>query len=183
MDPALLTPLGKQFLSEMPLWLRDDPNTIAIQHALAKEHERLQAKIELTRDQFFPQRATVLLAAWEAMVKASADPTVTTDEQRQDRLMAMLPRMIEEASGLSWEEAITNLIGPVWSYQEHVEGDPSTPPAYTVRIVVPFAPASDLYMLTESFIRVITPANTDIQLQFEGGFLLDESQLDQEGLG
>jgi hypothetical protein len=60
---------------------------------------------------------------------------------------------------------------------------PANPPANTVRIEVPFAPAGGAYARALSFIREITPAHLDIQLFYAGGFVLDESALDAEGIG
>lgn len=56
-------------------------------------------------------------------------------------------------------------------------------PAYTIRIVLPYAGSTGLIAGdVERFLRQITPANTDLIVTYGDGFILDVSQLDQEAL-
>lgn len=181
-DPALLTERGELYRSWLPVIFRDSPEHLAVVHALAVETERLEDAIETVRLQFFPQTADVLLKAWEFELRTTVEPVGQTVAQRRNTVLALLARSSSE-TGLDWQANVTRLIGPGWSYEEHIAGDATSPPANTVRVVLPFPPGSDLYTQTERLLRDITPAHLDLQLQFSSGFLLDESQLDQEGLG
>lgn len=182
-DPALLTPLGQSFRDSAPVVVRDDPDYLGVWHSTARELERLAAAVETVRAQLFPQTADVLLAAWEFLSRITVEPGGQTIEQRRATVMAMLLKSSASPAGSDWVANVTALVGAGWTYSEHIPGDPASPPEGTLRIHVPFAPDADLYMLTERLLRDITPAHLDIELTFAGGFVLDESQLDQEGLG
>lgn len=162
--------------------LQDSPDHLAVLHALARESERMEAAIELVRAQAFPQTADVLLGVWEAQLGTTVEPEGQALAQRRETAIALLRRMRGTPAGRDWESNVTALVGPGWSYEEHVPGDAGSPPANTIRVRFPFAPASGSYARAEALLRAITPAHLDIVTQFEGGFVLDQSQLDQEGL-
>lgn len=182
-DPSLITGTAAAHLEMLPPVLRDDPSYQAVIYALAKEIDRLESFIEQVRAQFNPNTADVMLKAWEVMTGVTVEPSGQTVAERRSTVVAMLRKRVASPTGLSWEDNVTALVGPGWSYQEHVEGDGTTPPAGTIRVILPFPPTSDRYALTERMLRQITRAGKDLQLQYSGGFVLDESQLDQEGLG
>lgn len=182
-DPDLLTPLGQAFRDSAPVALRDDPDYLAIWHADARECERLAVKIELVRSQFVPATADVLLKVWEVQVGTTVAPEGKTLEDRRQVVAARLLMMSADASGLAWQEKVTTLIGPSWTYEEHIPGDASTPPEDTVRVRVSFPPTSGRYALLERMLEDITPAHVDVVLVFEGGFVLDESEMDQQDFG
>lgn len=178
-----LTPLGLAFRESAPTVVRNDPDYLSIWHATARECERLADRIEHVRAQFFPRTADDLLKAWELMVKTTVEPEGLTLEERRQIVLARLLRMASDPSGLAWQENVTALVGPGWDYLEHIPGDPSSPDTDTIRVYLPYPPGSDRYGLTEALLRDITPAHVDIVLVSLGGFILDESQMDQEGMG
>lgn len=182
-DPDLLTPLGQAFRDAAPVALRDDPDYLAIWHADARECERLAVKIELVRSQFVPATADVLLKVWEVQVGTTIAPEGKTDEERRQVIAARLLMMSADASGLAWQEKVTTLIGPSWTYEEHDPAVPGSPAANTVRVHVAFPPDSGRYRLVERMLEDITPAHVDVVLVFTGGFQLDRSQMDQQDFG
>lgn len=179
---SALTPMGVTWRGWLPVVLRDSPEHLAVIHAVAKETERLEAAIESVRAQFWPQTATFLLKAWEAMLRLAMEPGSLTEAQRRDLALVYLRKLHETGEGRDWKENVSLLVGPGWSYEEHIPGDGASPPAYTLRITLPFPPSGDLYARTERLLREVTPAHLDLILQSSGGFVLDQSQLDQEGL-
>jgi uncharacterized protein DUF2313 len=182
-DPALLTPLGQKFRDSAPVILRDDPDYLGIWHADARELERLAVKIELVRSNFFPQTADLLLKVWEVQVGTTIAPAGKTLDERRQIVAAKLLQMSGDMSGLGWQANLTALIGDSWTYEEHIPGDGASPPENTIRVRLPFPPDSGRYRLVEDMLREITDAHVDIVLVSMGGFLLDQSQMDQEGLG
>lgn len=178
-----LTARGREWLDWLPVVLRESPDHLAVLHSLARESERMEAAIELARAQAFPQTADVLLKVWEHELGITVEPAGQTLVQRRATVIAMLRRMRGTPAGRDWESNVTALVGSGWTYEEHVPGDVGSPPENTVRVELPFAPSSGSYARAERLIRQITPAHLDLIVQFIGGFVLDESQLDQEGLG
>lgn len=183
-DPSVFTPLTLQMLGSLPPQLRDSVDYQAVQHALARELALLQSRIETVRAQFNPRTADgTLLKGWEALLRLTVEPVGQTVAQRRATVIAMLQRLRTSPAGSDWEAAVTRLLGAGWTYQEHVEGDATTPPAYTIRVKLPYPPSGNLYPLTLRLLRDITPAHLDIQLQYTGGMVWDESQWDQAGWG
>lgn len=182
-DPALLTDLGREFRDSAPVILRNSPEHLAVWHSYAKELERLEAKIEQVRAQFWPQTADILLGVYEAILKITVGgPVGATLEERRDLVLTYLRKLASTPAGSDWVANVTELVGAGWSYEEHDPANPSSPPADTIRVHLPFAPSSGRYAQTERLLRDITPAHLDIILTYSGGFILDQSQLDQEGL-
>jgi len=56
------------------------------------------------------------------------------------------------------------------------------PPAYTIRITVPFPPTSTRYQQLVELVKAVSPAHLDVQILFLSGFVLDASALDLEAL-
>jgi hypothetical protein len=181
-DPALLTPMGQKWRGWLPVVLRDSPDHLAVVHAVAKETERLEAAIEQVRAQFVPQTADVLLKVYEAQLGITIEPVGATLDERRMTVLAMLRKQASTPSGLDWQANVTRLVGAGWTYSEHDPADPSSPPAYTIEVRLPFPPSSTRYAQTERLIRDITPAHLDLIITYAGGFVLDQSQLDQEAL-
>lgn len=179
---SALTPLGLKWRSWLPTALRDSPDHLAVLHATARETERLEAKIEQVRAQFFSQTADVLLKVHEWQLGTAMEPVGQTLAQRRETVRALLLKQAGDPSGTSWQAMVTRLIGPGWSYEEHDPDNPLGPPADTLLVRLPFPPASDRYAQAERLLRAITPAHLDLVLSYVGGFVLDQSQLDQEGL-
>lgn len=182
-DPALLTPLGIAFRDSAPVVLRDDPDYLGAWHALARECERLAVQVELVRAQFVPDTADLLLKVWEVQVGTTVEPVGKTLADRRQIVKARLLMMTSDASGLAWQERVTTLIGPSWTYEEHDPDVPTSPPGDTLRVTVPFPPTSGRYAMVARMLEEVTPAHVDVVIVYSGGFVLDESQLDQQDFG
>jgi hypothetical protein len=174
-------PEAQAKLEELPPVLHNDPDIRAVVYCYAREGARQEATVDDLIAQFFPQHATELgLAWWEALLRTTRSPAGEDVAQRRATVMSLLQKMSASPSGTDWVANVTMLAGAGWTYAEHVPGDASSPPEYTVLITLPFPPASSLYALTEALLREVTPAHLDIILAYSGGFVLDQSQLDQE---
>lgn len=182
-DPSVLTARGEQLRSTLPVILRDSPDYLALIHPFAMEMDRLDAAKESVRSQFFPASADMLLKAWEAQLGLPIEPPDLTLAQRRNLVFAYLRRQAGTPEGEVWVALVAALVGPGFTYEEHDVDNVDSPPAYTVRVTVPFAPSSGNFRRIEALLREITPAHLDLIVQFSGGFVLDESELDQEGLG
>lgn len=182
-DPrvAYLNALGATYRAALPVVFRDSPDHLAVLNAITKEMQRLEDAIETVRLQFFPQTADILLKVWEAQLGTTVEPASQTVAQRRNTVIAYLHRLSATPSGLDWVANVTRLIGPGWTYKEHIVGDATTPPANTIRITLPFPPTASLYAQVESLIRAITPAHLDIELFSATGMQWDLSQWDQQG--
>lgn len=177
---SALTDLSRTYISWLPTALQRSPEHRATCHARAKEIERLEGRIHEVRAQFFPTTATTLLGLWERLLKLTIEPAGKTLAERRTLVLVTLRAVASSPEGRRWVANVTSLAGAGWTYQEHIPGDGTTPPENTVRIVLPYPPGSLLYQQLERLIREITPAHLDLIVTFSGGFVLDQSQLDQE---
>ncbi|HEX7088720.1 MAG TPA: putative phage tail protein [Longimicrobiales bacterium] len=182
--PDLLHPLAKEWLDQLPHPLGTDPDIHAVIHCYMREEERKRTRIEEVRAQFSPLTATELgLPWWEKLLRLTVAPAGWTVEQRRDAVVASIRRLRVRMTGLDQEGAITRLIGPGWTYEEHDPAVPTSPPPGVVRFYLPTLPAGDLYERYERMIRGVIETHLDIETQFEGGFVLDEDLLDEGLLG
>lgn len=178
----LLTPYGRELLGWLPPVLQESEDYMAVIHPLAMEMERLEGKVELVRDQFFPQTADILLWAWERLVQTGEAPSGVSLEDRRAVVMTLLRRGRDGKLGIEWESRISAIAGPGWSYTEYEPGvvPPDGPPAGTVWITVSFSSGSSQLAVARRAIRTVTPAHLAIVLFSEAGFELDVSHLDEE---
>lgn len=180
MSDAVLTPLGRALIGSLPPILRNSLSYKAVCHVLAKEAELLESRFEEVRLQFWPKSADTLLHAWEVLLRLPPDPVGLTTAQRRTLIEANLAKLSGDPAGSSWVANVTDVIGPGWTYREHVPGDGTSPPPYTIRILLPFGPTTMGAYIAETYIRDITPAHLDLEISYSAGFVLDRSQLDQE---
>lgn len=178
--PRPLTERGEEYRSWLPERLRDSPDHLAVIHAQSRELDRLEAAIEQVRVQFFPQTADILLGLWERVLGLTVEPSGVTIAERRGYVIARLRALASTPEGRDWVANVSSMVGPGWEYEEHVPGDVTSPPENTIRVTLPYPPTSSLYQQTERLIRDITPAHLDLIVTFSGGFVLDQSQLDQE---
>lgn len=180
-----LNELGQQMVAALPPALRDSNDYLAVIHALSRELTRLEDSIESLRPEFSPATAVLLLPAWEFMVKLPVGGAGASVEQRQLKVVGRLRKLLTDEAGLgqAWVQDVTDLIGPGWTYEEHITGDGTSPAAYTLRITLPFPPAGSAYAEALTQIREVTPAHLDIVFESAAGFVLDESELDLEVFG
>lgn len=181
-DPAVLTDLGRLHLAMLPPHLRDDPDYQGVIHPLAREVERLEGKIEEVRDQLRPLSATTLLKAWEAQFRLTIDPPGLSLAERYEKIRPRLLALVSGGEGRQWVVQAGLIVGPGFDYREHVPGDVTGPPEGTVRIVMPFPPSGSRYAEVAKRLREIVPAHLDIEFSNLGGFILDQSQMDEETL-
>lgn len=180
MGERVLTELGEQMRSWLPVVFRDSPDHLAVINALSREMERAEDAIEQVRRQFVPQTADVLLGVHEAKLGLTIEPVGVSLEERREVVLAT--ETASTAMGSEWVTKVTQLVGPGWSYEEHIPGDVTSPPENTIRIVVPFAPGAGAFGRAKRLIEAFTPAHLDVIVTSATGFTLDESQLDQEGV-
>lgn len=169
---AALTERGKLLLSELPGWIQDDPDMRGVVHAYARESERMEQNAAEVRDNFIAARATaLLLRAWERTVRTTEEPSGKSVAQRVAVIQSRLQRMSLRSLGTDWEEAVDALVGAGWDYVEDAAN-------YTLTISAAVPPASTA--LLRELILPFTPAHLVLIVNSFGGFLLDQSQLDQQ---
>lgn len=178
----ILTDYGRVLMSWLPPALQESEDYMAVIHPLAMELERLEGRIELVRDQLFPQTATVLLPAWERLVRTAIEPVGSTVEERRMVVMALLSRSSGRL-GEEWEERVTSVVGPGWSYEEHIPGDVTSPPEGTVLLTLPFEAGSPRLATAGRAIRAFTPAHLELSVVSAEGFRWDVSHWDEEAFG
>jgi hypothetical protein len=176
----VLTALGIEMRDSLPPVLRDSPHYLGVINALSRECERLAAKMEVVRAQLNPGAADLLLGVWERIVRETVEPGGESLAERRAAVTARLRKMLTIGEGSAWEEQVTALIGPGWTYTEHIPGDATTPEPGILRIKLPFPPEGSRYLEARDLIREVTPAHLEIELESGEGFLLDESDLDLE---
>lgn len=182
-DDRPLTALGIRMLRRWPPEIQEVPEFRAIAHASARMVEYVDSLVALVRAQYSPRQATISLREWEAVFVAPIDPPGQTDEQRQTTVVAYLRRLRGVPYGITWGEKVGLLVGPTFTPFEHDPNDLTSPPAYVVRVTIPFAPGSERYIQLLASLREFTPAHEDIQLVYDAdGFILDLSLMDLEEL-
>lgn len=191
--PDAITAKGRAFIDALPVRVREDPDIVAVQHCYGKEAELLDVAREGLVANAFPEHADEAgLAWWEWLLGTTVAPVGLTVEQRRATVVAFEEALRTSGSGRWWEETLERIVGPGFDYREyHPDGQPpppgggtppSNPPPGTIIIELPFPPSAGLYAATETLIRRITDAHIDIVLTSGDGFVLDQSQLDQEPL-
>lgn len=176
--------LTLEMLDDLPVFMRDDVDVQGIIYCQAKEHERLREHIDRVRRSLFPQHADELgMRWWEALLLLPIEPEGQTLEQRRETVMIYLGALRAAGTGRWWVDTVTRLLGPGWTYEEHIEGDVGTPAAYTLRVTVPFATDSERFLALEALLEQITDAHIDVIADSSTTFHLDQSQLDQDPFG
>lgn len=173
---------GLAFLAQLPPILRGSCDYQACLHALAREVDLLEVSVELVRSQFDPAAATVLLDAWEYALKLPVGGAGSSTAQRQQKVLTRLERALGSSEGRDWEQQITNVIGMGWTYEEHIPGDATSPPANTIHIVLPFSGTVGVYQEALIAIRELTPAHLALTFATTSGFRLDEGELDLDSM-
>jgi hypothetical protein len=184
--PDLLTPRGREFIAELPPFLRDDPQYRAVLHCMAREGERAEGVLEQLRQDLNPLTATDRgIAFFEGLLNIGS--TAGQDiEARRAIILGRMRALEGDPSGADWARRITARIGDVgWTYEEHTPGDasPGAVPPQTLRILLPFAANSPQFEVARRVFREETPAEIALVYISTGGFLLDSSLLDQDGFG
>lgn len=175
MGARTLTAEARARLEEMPGWAQEAPEHQALSQVFAKEGERQRAALRLVRAGMVPISANELtLPLWETMLKLTVNPSGKTEEERRNLVVASILAAVPDPSGLTWQDQITKLLGPVWTYEEK---EPQT-----IHAVVPWAPGSTQFLLAERIFRKTIPAAWELELVSSEGFILDRSKVDKETL-
>lgn len=170
--------------AQLPPVLRNSYDYLAVINALAKELELLEASIEIVRAQFNPLTADVLLNAWEWELKLPVGGGGATTDVRRANVLARLRKVLSGGEGREWQDTISELLGPGWSYLEHDPAHPTNPPAAgVILITVPFPSGSSRFIEAQNQIRDITDAHLEIDFQSTASFDLDVSELDVNQFG
>lgn len=175
--PDLMTDLGWELLETLPPVLRGDPDMRAIIHCQAKEAERVEGAIEFVRAQANPLTAgDVGLMWWAALLRV---PSIGVPEAELRTAVINRIRAYEvDPAGAAWVTRVSKRIGTeAWSYEEN-EPDPQT-----IRVFLPYAPGSLAFQNARRAIEEETPSEQELVFVSSGGFILDQSQMDVEGLG
>lgn len=181
--PELVTPLGHALLAQLPPFLREDPDTVAVMHCCAKEVERMDLSVADARAQMNPLTAgTWGLTAWEGVLRIAHDESADLEQQRE-AVLRRYRSIDNDPSGVSWQARVNRRLGEIpWTYEEHVPGDAGTPPAQVLRFTLPYEVGPQL---TEALriLREEVPSELGITVIGSGGFILDQSQMDIDVLG
>lgn len=179
--PRVLTERAMEFLDMIPPHVTGDPNIQAAVQAMSNECDRIDAAVSDVIAGYFPHLAVKYLYLWEASLDLGT-PVGLTVIQRQVRVLAFLQEHRNTVPASAWVANVTALIGPTWTWTRHTPGSGSPPPANTIQLSVPFgsgaAAASDLRKLIE----IMTPANTAILIDYGTGFLVEDSQIEEQPL-
>jgi hypothetical protein len=182
-DPAVLTELGQAMLAQLPPPLRGSYEYMAVANAVSKEVALVEAAVEIVRSQFNPGTADVLLDAWEFQLRLPVGGSGADIPTRRQRIFARLRKALGGGEGFEWEQTITEIVGPGWSYLEHDPADPSSPADGIIQITVPFPSGSSSFLDAQTQIRDITDAHLEIEFVSTATFELDVSQLDENEFG
>lgn len=108
----VLTPLGAQFMAELPVQFADDPDVTAVQHVFAREFERMEEKRNaLAAGLASPVRADErLLPVWERLLGLPVAPAGLTVEARQAAAGSFLERVRAGGTGAAWVAAVDRLV-------------------------------------------------------------------------
>jgi hypothetical protein len=169
-----ITDLGWELLDDLPPRVFEDPDIRAVVHCAAKESDRQRELAERVRDNLIPARLDLLgLPWWEYLFKLPA-PGAATEAQRRERVLTKTRQTSPRVSAKNFKADMDGMVGEGnWEYEEDW-------PA--IRVFVPYKPGSEAFLLVENQIRNLTtfPAHLDVILENVEGFVLDESQLDQD---
>jgi Uncharacterised protein conserved in bacteria (DUF2313) len=173
-----MTARGQALLEEQPVWRRQDQVTQAVCNAAGEEFDLLDEAIDTMQRNVIPATAEEFLALFEETLGVSVENPNATVEQRHATVMAYMSRLTMTGSGVDWERVASIFIySGVWSYE--VSGTSHN----ILNVFLPYPAGSVQANLAEALFRSITPAVMTIQVSQGPGFDLDESPLDEDGLG
>lgn len=176
-DARQLTPTTCSMLDMIPAWARGDPDIQAAMLAMSNEVDRINQRIQDAIEGYFPQLASTYLYLWEASLGLSQNPEGLTVLQRQQRVLGFLAQRANLSSGASWVQAVTLLLGTGWTYSRYPdENTPRNTLTINVAYVEGSPRASDLIAL----LQIITPANTELFINYGQGFIIEQSQIQEQ---
>jgi hypothetical protein len=158
-------------------WEREDPNVIAVQLAVGRELDEVEALMQAVRDQAWPHRADDtygLLALHERTLGLPSSPVGQSIAQRQQAVKTRFGRR-RDGRKTTWVDRINEVIGVGnWSYQVNTPGD------WQLTITLRVDPASGLAEQTRLLAEAFTPAVIEVLVGFEAGFILGVGSLGED---
>lgn len=171
----VLTADHREVLEQIPGWAQDAPEHQALAIVFANESARMRTKAQEVRDGMIPVRANALtLPLWELMLKLQVNPPGLGVAERRGLVIGKLLAAPPDPSGTTWQQRVTSIIGPTWTYEEEAE--------QTIKVSVPWGTGTQEFQLARRVLRATIPAAWELNLVSEGGFILDESELDEQQL-
>lgn len=180
--PRVLTDTCMELMDTIPPWAREDPDVQAAFQVMSNEVDKLDAAITNVVANYFPQLAADYLHLWEARLGISVRPVDLSVSQRQQRVLAFLMLRTNAAQGRTWVTNVTMLIGPTWTWERHTPGSSTGVPADTIQLNLPYAEGSSKAADLIRLLRISTPANTDLVVNYGEGFIVQESQIGYQPL-
>ena len=174
----VLTDEAEERLRELPGWAQNAPEHKAIALVTANESARMRESAQRVRDGLIPIHANELtLPFWETLLRLPVNPAEQSIEQRRGRVLSQLLATPPDPAGTTWQQRITALLGPSWSYVEE-EGPGAE--QQRIRVKVAAKPGSVSFQFARRVIERERPAAWVVIVESEEGFTLDQSQLDKE---
>lgn len=173
-----LTQAAREKLEELPGWAQNAPEHRALALVAANESARMREFAERVRDGLIPVHANELtLPFFEEMLHLPVNPPGSSIEERRTLVLTALLKSPPDPAGSTWEQRITALIGPGWTYKE--EEGPGVE-QQRLRVRVSASPGSVTFLFARRVIERERPAAWEIIVESEDGFTLDVSRLDLE---
>jgi hypothetical protein len=164
----------EDLLEDLPPYEHGSRDIVGVLRAVVPELERIDAAKAQMRNDFFAH-TTTQLALFEAFLGLSAADK--SEGQRRAAVEAWMQKMAKGKTGLDWKAALTTLIGPNWSYEEHIPGDAGSPDPYVIRITLPFSSGSIKTSEAAALARAMTPAHIDLEFTYDVGFIVGISEM------
>lgn len=174
-----VTELEQEMLDTLPHFIANDNTIRGIIHAYAVELQLAHDRLDNIIEQSFPSTADDLLAAWELTFKLPVNDPAKDLTQRRASVAAAFLNVIGDPSATHVQTVLTALLGSSYRYVEYDPDDPSnTPTPYTILILTSSPLGAEAHGNLMRLLRRLIPANTDIQITTEDGFILDTDHLD-----
>lgn len=173
--PRVLTAPARKVMDDLPPYFWDDPFTQAVLNAGANELARVDQAAHTIAQKAIPSRSDNdyrLLGIWEWIVGLPVEPVGRTIAERRTRVLAHL-RGRGDGRGSTWQTRMNEVIGSStsWTYVENSPGPGQ------IEITIPYSVGGVRTAWIESITRAITPANLEIVMRYDRGFVLDVSTL------
>lgn len=173
--PRTMTTRGQLLLEQYPPFLRKAHLIRAVCNAAGEEFVTRDIWIEYVERNTIAASATALLDFYEDMLGLPNQPGAAV-ESRKNTILAFMSRAGITGSGVDWRRIAAIILGEGWTYEV-------IDPNHSVLIVdMPLLQGTLAAELAEALLRSITPASMRVDVTYGGGFILDESRLDEDVL-
>jgi len=168
-----LTPTAARIFDSLPAYFLGEPTLTRIVQVLANEFDRVQAFLVAVQNGLVPLLADDefhMLGIWEAVLGLPVEPTVNISIRQQTIRAALLRRFVMRA--VDWEADMSAILGTdAWSHQEGV------PAPGIMTLTLPYEPSTYVGGLVLLFWRQITPANYQLNLVYQGHWIVGISKV------